>query len=145
MGKRKVYQIKLKEDQVKFDCEALLNQLKDLGALTYKRMNVAGVRTGKGGRRKNPMAGIADLFIFLNCHFTPTLLQAELKATKGTQEESQVKWHMELGKYGWGHLYRVIKSVEALREWLFEYIEDLNLTPPNRDRVIALLEPKKLG
>jgi len=129
MGRVKVYH---KEADVLHDCIDLLIDLKIWGMLTFRRIQVGGVKGSKGGKRKNPMAGMSDIIIFLNTA-PPIVLQPEIKAPKKKQEPSQVAWQKELDQFGHGKLYKLIYGRPGLQEWLLTYLPAVQLSKFHKD------------
>lgn len=113
-------------DVVNYEREAVLlaqtkhhlRRLRNMGALTYRRIHVMPVmRSGRNGRKfatpNTDMAGMPDWMIFLREGKT---LHVELKTAKGRQTPHQAAWQEELTRLG--HDYYVIRSMDAFLEML---------------------------
>lgn len=108
---------KVSEAQVLRDCNVLLTYFRHRGYLTFKRINVGAIiHSDRRGIhfRKNPMAGMADLMVFLHKEFGGHVLHIEAKApARGKLSDVQKAWRDELAAIGHETYYEVT-SQQAL-------------------------------
>lgn len=106
------------ECEVLAACRRLLDALKRLGKLTYRRIHVMPVAVGSRmrGRRNTDMAGMSDLIVFIN--HGPTL-HIETKGSDGDLSDEQRDWQAELEVFG--HIFYRVRAVEELIVVLAEH------------------------
>lgn len=107
--------LKVKESQVVRDCKWLLSNLRAFNRLLYRTIHVPIARETDYVQKQRAfeMAGIEDLQIYLP---GGKILHVEFKSSSGRQREAQKTWEKDLKEIG--HVYKIIRSVEEMKELL---------------------------